>query len=347
MLTPDEVGRLLAYLRALYPDRHDLALDHQFRIHGGASRETYSLDLSFLTRGERTPWSLILRRDPAASLIETERAVEFAAYRAAFGTVPVPEAVALVNDTAVLGAPFFVMSRIDGGAAASPFQQGAYADHAADIGRQFFTHLGAIARIDPLASDLPGLVGVPEPEACWRKELDHWAKVIAEDALEPQPTLQAAIRRLRAHPPPPPQCICLVHGDYRSGNFLHDGAGRILAILDWEMAHIGDPFEDLGWALDPLWSNLRPDLAAGMLPQAEAIALWEQASGLRFDAAAFRWWSLFAAVKGMAIWLSASRAFADGKNTDPVQAFSGWYCSRRHEEIVAERLAHAPRGALP
>ncbi len=58
----------------------------------------------------------------------------------------------------------------------------------------------------------------------------------------------------------------MVHGDYRSGNFLHDGEGRILAVLDWEMAHIGDPLEDLGWALDPLWRHTEDGRVAGMLP---------------------------------------------------------------------------------
>ena len=60
---------------------------------------------------------------------------------------------------------------------------------------------------------------------------------------------------LRRTPPPPAQKISVVHGDYRTGNFLHDGDGVIRGILDWEMAHLGDPLEDLAWALDPLWSR--------------------------------------------------------------------------------------------
>jgi aminoglycoside phosphotransferase (APT) family kinase protein len=112
------------------------------------------------------------------------------------------------------------------------------------------------------------------------------------------------------------------------------------------MAHIGDPMEDLAWALDPLWSLNNSALAAGMIDRARAIALWETASGCAFDAASYAWWSLFASVKGLAIWISSAKAFSDGKNTDPVLAFSGWYCTVRHNQLVADRLAAAAPGAL-
>ena len=71
----------------------------------------------------------------------------------------------------------------------------------------------------------------------------------------PQPIVRAAIRRLRRNPPGPPERISVVHGDYRSGNFMHDGHGKILGVLDWEMVHLGDAVEDLAWCFDPLWNH--------------------------------------------------------------------------------------------
>jgi aminoglycoside phosphotransferase (APT) family kinase protein len=341
-LGPDEIARLEAYLTR--ERGAQVTVVSNSRLHGGASRQTFTLDVTVAGVAE----ALILRRDPPDSLIDTERAVEFAAYRSFFGTsLPVPEALHLCENPAVLGAPFFVMRKIPVGAAASPFQIAPYAPHESELGRQFFTYLGAIAAADADASPLAKVVDRPTPDDAWRVALDHWQAAAEADALEPQPILSAAIRRLRAHPPPPAQKIAIVHGDYRSGNFLHDGAGRITAILDWEMAHLGDPLEDLAWALDPLWSHFQPDSGAGLIGRAQAIALWEKASGCLFDAAAFRWWSLFASVKGMAIWLSSARAYAAGQNPDPVLAFSGWYCARRHDDILAARLAAGARGALP
>ena len=70
---------------------------------------------------------------------------------------------------------------------------------------------------------------------------------VDRNELEPQPIIRAAIRWLRANPPPPPERVSVVHGDYRVGNFLYTKEG-IHGIVDWEMAHLGDPLEDLAWS---------------------------------------------------------------------------------------------------
>jgi aminoglycoside phosphotransferase (APT) family kinase protein len=74
------------------------------------------------------------------------------------------------------------------------------------------------------------------------------------------------------------------------------------------------------------------------LPRAEAIAIWERESGLIADSDALRWWEIFASVKGAAIWISAAHEFATGRNDDPVNAFSGWYCLAFHNKLLADRL---------
>lgn len=345
MLTPQETAALASFMESTL--RTPVEIENLARIHGGASRETYRFDAKLTEDVGAATRGFILRRDPVDSLIDTERALEYAAYKSFFGRgVPVPEAIALVEDESILGRPFFIMERIDNAAAASPFQLDPFGAQRESIGRDFFSILGAIAAVDPYDTDMPGVVDTPAPEDCWRRELDHWESVIVNDALEPQPIAMAAIRRLRRNPPSAPPRLSVVHGDYRNGNFLHDGAGRIVAVLDWEMAHIGDPMEDLAWALDPLWQGSNLNYAAGLLDFEDAIQLWQQASGRRFNAEAFQWWSLFSNLKGLAIWISSARAYHDGKNTDPILAFSGWYCSTRHNKIIADRLAQTPWGGL-
>lgn len=338
-LTDAGLARLALRLEGTLPGSGPVVLTAPERIFGGASRQTFRFDA--VRDGVTHP--LILRKDPAASLIDTERRLEFAAYRSFAGTgVPVPAALLLEEDGATLGSPFFVMGRIDGAVAGSPFQPDCYQPHAAALARQFFTHLGAIARPDPAGLPLAQVCPAPDPSTAALRELDYWAGVLDTDSAEPQPIALAAIRALRRTPPPPPARLCVVHGDYRSGNFLHDGAGTITAILDWEMAHIGDPHEDLAWALDPMWSHYPHQPLAG-IPRAEAIGLWEAASGLTFDPAAHAWWSLFAAVKGIAIWTSAGRAFASGANMDLVNAWSAWYCTQFHDRQIAARLLEEAR----
>ena len=311
------------------------------RISGGASRETYRYDA--VTGGERR--GFILRRDPPGSLIETDRRLEFLAIRSFAGKgVAAPEAIVLEEEGAELERPFFIMGRVDGGMTGGVFGPDPYGEHARTIGEQFFSRLGRIAG-EPIAG-LPILEAAeaPAPEDCWRRELDYWAGVIEADEEHPQPIVRAAIRRLRREPPPAASKIAVVHGDYRSGNFLHDGAGKVVAVLDWEMAHLGDPLEDLGWAMNPLWS--RPDDAriSGMIPKEDVLAVWRDASGLEVDRKALAWWSLFASVKGQAIWTSAAKAWREGGMVEPILAFSGWYTARRHDEILAETLVAMENG---
>src|SRR5947208_9125553 len=106
-------------------------------------------------------------------------------------------------------------------------------------------------------------------------QLDYCATVIDDAELHPYPVAHAAIRWLRRHPPQPARKLSLVHGDYRTGNFLYSPDGEIKAILDWEMAHVGDPLEDLAWSMDPLWCWTSPELAGRLLPHGEAVAAWE------------------------------------------------------------------------
>ena len=305
------------------------------RIPGGASRETYRFDALVDGRSR----GLILRRDPPGGLLETDRRLEFLAFKTVHGHVPVPEAIALEEGDSALERPFFLMERVDGGVVPSPFVVLPYGDHAQALGEQFFATLGRLAALNHEGT--PFREAAPEPalDDCWRVALDHWSDVIEADELHPQPIVRAAIRHLRRNPPPPAQRISIVHGDYRTGNFMHDGQGAILAILDWEMAHLGDPLEDLGWACDPLWNHFDDTRVGGMIAPDQALAIWEAASGLTVDPAALAWWSLFNAVKGQAIWTSAAKAYRDGGFTDPVLAISGWYTARRHDLILADRLA--------
>ena len=325
---------LAAYLSRAWNE--PVGIEGLSRISGGASRETYRFDA--VTAAGRRP--LILRRDPTASLIETDRRAEFLALKSFHGQgVAAPEPLALENEGAELERPFFIMARVDGGMTASPFQPDPYAPHAMEMGEDFFGTLGRIAAADPASLPIAEACASPALDGCWRRELEYWAGVIDADELHPQPIVRAAIRWLRRHPPPPAQKISVVHGDYRSGNFLHDGAGTMIAVLDWEMCHLGDPLEDLGWALDPLWRHSETHRVAGMLPRAEAIAIWEAASGLKVDPAAFLWWEVFASVKGQAIWISSAKEYRDGGYAEPILCFSGWITARRHDEILAAKLA--------
>lgn len=327
--------QLAAYIAGRMPEASDLRVAGLERISGGASRETYRFRLSWREGGEARERKLILRRDPPASLIDTERRVEFEAYRAfADSAVPVPRMLWLEEQDAALGHPFFVAEEL-AGFQASPQMlfAGAYDAVLPKVAERKWTILGEIARADPEALGLTSVMEAPALDACWRRELDHWEGVLDRCEAEPQPIARAAIRWLRANPPPPAQKLSMVHGDYRTGNFLYDEAGEIHGVLDWEMAHLGDPLEDLAWGLNPIWQFGR-GLAGGLVPQDEAVAIWARASGLEVDPAALHWWILFNCVKGQGIWVGSARAFIDGGNREPIMVYPAWWLLNAQDRAI-------------
>ena len=317
--------RIAAYITKQMPTATKVVVDSLARISGGASRETYRFRLAWTERGQSQERKLILRRDPPDSLIDTERRIEFEAYRAFFGSsVPVPEMLWLEEGDGPLDHPFFIAAEIEG-FQASPALLWAppYLDTHAKLADRKWTILGEIARADPTALGLHKIMAPVAPADCWNRELSYWEGVLDADEAEPLPIARAAIRWLRANPPPPPPSLRVVHGDYRTGNFLFDTAGDIHGVLDWEMAHLGDPLEDLGWSFNPVWTFGR-DLAGGLIPADQAIAVWEKASGQKADPAALHWWTLFNCIKGQAIWISSARAWIDGGNREPIMVYPPW-----------------------
>ncbi len=301
------------------------------RFHGGSARQTFRFDARAPSGRQE---ALVLRRDPPSSLIETDRLAEYRALQCFAGSdVPVPDPLFCDTGMDHFGSPGFLMREVAGGAAAGLLEPEPYGDHADKIGRQFFTALGRIHARAPEQASLP--VMAPADTAPTR--LAHWRDVFEADRFRPEPVVAAGYAWLSANLPPPPARVSVVHGDYRSGNFLHDGNGVMLAVLDWEMVHAGDAHEDLAWACDPLWSNFS-GRAAATVPLDQAIDLWQTASGLTLDPVAWRWWRVFSQVQGLTIWISAAREVLDGRSHDPVLMFAGMIPYRFHALTLARTL---------
>ena len=304
------------------------------RIFGGASRETYRL--SVLNK-DLIETNLIYRRTQSSALIETEQLTEYSAYLAFQDSkVPVPKTIAIEESPDTLGAPFMVMEELRG-VAASPFDQEAYSPYEEKLGHQFWDILGEIVLKD---IDDPNLASIPRTESkesCWKRELDHWVKVIRQDSYSVEPILEAAIRELYRNYPKDSAKKCLVHGDYRNGNFLSK-EGTLVGILDWEMAHIGDPLEDLAWAMSPIWCWKDRDRPSYLIKRKQALDVWQKKTQIKIEVESLAWWELFACVKGLAIWISAGHEFITGSNTDPINLFSAWIPGDIHMEIILETL---------
>ena len=297
--TPDEVENVAAVL-ARVASRHfggAAAIEKLSRESGGASRQTWSFDAVV----DGTRHELILRRDPPTlglprSKAETDRsasidrATEFRVLRAAFqASVRAPEVLFELTPGDGLGEGF-VMRRIGGTAIArkllrdSPYEA-ARKKIASQLG-EILAHLHAV----PVAG-LPPLTR--------REAADHIAgQRRALDLLDrPQPVFELALSWLDRRKPAPTAEPVLVHGDYRTGNYLADESG-VTAILDWEGAHLGDPIEDLGWLCVKSWRFGAVDKPAGGFGSREELwSAYECAGGIKVDPARAHWWEVFGTVR--------------------------------------------------
>jgi len=284
------------------------------RLAGGASREIWSLDLALDRAGRIEELPLVLRKDPPGRVGDGgDRAVELGVLRAAWrGGVPVPRPRWGTRDASVLGSPFFLMDRVAGETLPRRLLRD---DAYAKTRRAMAGELGAIAaRIHALDLGDPDLAGVARPPADRspaRAEFERVAESIRTTAAEPHPVLDLAERWLASRVPDPPR-VTLVHGDYRVGNVIFDETG-VRAVLDWELVHVGDPIEDLGWLCTRAWRFGSPLPAGGVGTREELVAAYEAASGTKVDRDALRFWEAFGSFKVALVFIMQSRVYLDGR----------------------------------
>jgi aminoglycoside phosphotransferase (APT) family kinase protein len=326
----------------------DVSITHLLRIPGGASRETWMFKATWHDGDGRHAQEFVLRKDPPASLLDTDREVEYAYYSSFFGSeVPVPRMRWLEPDPKPLGGSFFIMERI-GGCETAPrtLMEPRYQPVHPTVTKNFYRILGAIARFDWANTDIARVAKAPTVDTTWDQELTHWETIINDNELSPQPIMRAAIRWLRANPPPPAQRVSVVHGDYRVGNFLFTADGSINGILDWEMAHLGDPLEDLAWSFNESWQwagkNGKQGRPGGICTVDEACALWEQHSGMTADRDAIHWWWVFCDVKCQGIWLTGTKSFQEGRTRELILPVVSYMLINGQDESVLRTMG---RGA--
>jgi aminoglycoside phosphotransferase (APT) family kinase protein len=295
--TTEEVAAALErWMSELYGTR--ARVERLERAPGGASKENFFFDLA-LPDGSQ---SLLLRLDPGESIVETHRVREFQILRAVAGALPAPRAVAVDAEGERLGRPSLVMAKVGGrpqpelGARTSGVGI-AYEPALRDsLAREFVDALVRLHAIDWRTRELSAFDvprGATTEAAAW--SLAWWERVYLEDRVEDHPVVVFAAEWLRDHLPAADR-IVLVHGDYRSGNFLYDDSGRITAVLDWELAHLGDPHEDLGWVVNDLFAVRDPSgqrLACGLLDRDEMIERYEAAVGWTIDRERLRFYEIF------------------------------------------------------
>jgi aminoglycoside phosphotransferase (APT) family kinase protein len=306
---PKTTDQIVAALEALLRAHGmtDFELSEVHRMAGGASKEQFSFRLR-PAGGE--PERMVLRMDPCESIVETCRYREAELFALLAGSVPVPTTRFLDGEGTHLGQPGIVTDFIDG--VTSPPASGtvvsgvgtAFTDEWRHrLVPQFVDNLARIHAHDWRSAELPhsqAPVGHPRQAALW--QVNWWARVWRDDLVDPYPLITLAERWMRERlPPAAPGDLVLLHGDYRTGNFMFDpDSGQFQAVLDWELAHIGDFHEDLGWIVQRLFAGPAEDgrvLVCSLLERDELISRYESATGRTVNRRTLAFYELLAAYK--------------------------------------------------
>ncbi len=297
------------------PHAIDLRVLNLVRIPGGSSRETYSFDVEWKESGKHQTRPMIGRRDPTGGLLKSEREREFkvvdAMYRAG---MTIPEPLFLELDPAVMDRPFFIMHRMPGRTAAG----GAAAAEPEPLRRkladEFLSGMARLHQLDWRTLKMEWLGAPKDLAEPARAQTQHWFELYNQDRMnEAWPIIDAAFAWLKANPVVTDR-IAIVHGDYRSGNFLFDDSG-LISMLDWEMTHLGDPLEDLGWSTMRLWGC--DHLAGGLIDRDDFIRVYEQKSAAVVDRKRLFFYQVLGNAKMAVICLTGIRDLAEGRTPDP------------------------------
>jgi aminoglycoside phosphotransferase (APT) family kinase protein len=315
---PEKLTSVLAEFikRAAQPRRiRQVQIKDLRLLTGGASRQTWAFDATIeYTDGPAATLPLVLRSDPQEGPQGLmDRSLEYRVIEAAYAEgVLAPKPYFLGDDS--LGVPFFIMERIDGETIPRRlFREPSYGQARQVMARQ----LGArLARIHRVPIEKYSLGSLPAPQAGnspAEEEINRYEQMYQTMAREPHPTFELAFRWLRQHLPQKQERV-LVHGDYRMGNIIFGPEG-VRAILDWELAHIGDPLEDLGWICVRSWRFGNDHLPVGGVGQREEFwHAYEEAGGYAVDPARVHFWEIFGNLRWGVICLNMTQPFLDGQN---------------------------------
>lgn len=283
----ESVSRLAGWLAANgVPAASELPSVHL--IAGGRSNLTYRLDF----RAPAEPSRFVLRRPPLGHVLPTAHDMnrEYRLISALHGTsIPVAAPVAFCSDPEVIGAPFYVMEYVDGLVVRTTEQADELGpDQSREISERLAEMLAAIHQLDVVAA---GLGDFGRPDGYLRRQLSRWQRQWELSVTQEVPGYEELVARLEAGLPERSEGT-LVHGDFRLDNVLiTPGAQpRIAAVVDWEMATLGDPLADLGLTLvywadrdDKEWSDLQAvattTTGPGFLTRAEFAASYAARTG--------------------------------------------------------------------
>lgn len=305
----DVAERLRAFFRA-QPGGTVPILSNLRRLGVGRSRENWAFEATWQQDEVDRPRDLILRRDPLGGLVETDRSTEFSVLRALEpSSIRSPQALWLDPDGMWFGCPSIIMLREPGACRNDVLNGSRSLKSRLELARRFCDLMAEVHSVRWQDLALETVLIDPGRNASLA-QLGRWESTYLRDQVDSYPELELAIAWLRTNAPISPTTR-LVHGDFKPGNILLCGQ-RITALLDWELAHLGDPHEDLGWVTQPL--RKREHMIDGHWEREDLISRYECAVDFEINMGNVNWWNVFSTFKTAVMQVTGLRSFLDKRS---------------------------------
>ena len=282
------------------------------RLHGGAVHENWQLTVEITGGSYEGEQNLVLRVDANSSIpMAWNRAQEFHILSAVFAAgVKAPEPLWLCEDPGVVGRPFYVMRLASGSAdprrLVKKTPEAIRRKTLADLGGE----LAKIHAIEPTQPSL-GFLSAPTQPACLERVA--YDRAYLDQLDRSYPALEWGLRWLERNALADP-AVVFCHGDFRTGNYLASENG-LIAVLDWELAHLGNPLEDIGYFCAKCWRFGVVEREAGGIGDVETLLqAYEQGSGRTINRRDVAYWQLLATVKWAIIALQQGERHITGKD---------------------------------
>jgi aminoglycoside phosphotransferase (APT) family kinase protein len=269
-----EIEPLEAYLRGRLPDCDGLRVKKLRRTPGGMSRQTWFADVEWGPASAPQEQRLTIRIDhDTGSVISTPLVYEYRVMAALFGSaVPVAEPLWFEDDPSWFGKPFYVRDCVAGDAAPKRLFAEGNEQLRERVGRRLVELMADLHTLDWRERGFPDFMPVPDsPTEAALLELERWRTMWRETAVEPQPALAELFAWLERNAPKAIPRVSVVWGDVGVGNFIY--TDDVVALTDWEQAHLGDPMKDIAAAL---WRGLE-----SLISKDDLYEVYEARSGLK------------------------------------------------------------------
>jgi aminoglycoside phosphotransferase (APT) family kinase protein len=304
------------------------------KLSGGASQETWRFDIVHPEGNV----GAILRRAPQGYGAAPSRAAglnaEARLMQLAFeASLPSPRVLHVLTPEDDLGVGF-IMQRVGGETIARKIlREQEFAEARTRLARELG---GVLAGIHSLpGTQLPELRRMTAAKELDESERDY------RNLNWPKPVFELALRWLRDHDPGPSKEVTLVHGDFRNGNLII-GPDGLRAVLDWELAHLGDPMEDLGWICVNSWRFGEIDKPVGGFGSHEELFAGYEAAGRRVDPTRVMFWEVMGTLRWGLMCSGMMQRFRTGPDHSMERAMIGRRASETEVDLL--RLL-APRGS--